>query len=108
MTTRELEEQLRQRDARIAELAARIKELEKEIEELKKVLEERAKSKESKPPREAANYSVDRHERKERKKRRRKKSTGRKPKDAKRDQATQTIDVYWHRARRAKCVLRRE
>jgi len=33
---------------------------------------------------------------------------GRKPKDAKRDQTTQTIDVYWPGARRRKCVLRRE
>jgi len=105
---RQLEEQLRQRDARIEEQAARIKELEREIEELKKRLVEKAESKESKPPREATNYSVDRHERKQRKRRRRKKSTGRKPKDAKRDQATQTIDAYWHGARRAKCVLRRE
>ena len=108
MTIRELEEQLRQRDALIEELAARIEELEREIEELRKLLGEKAKSKESKPPKEAANYSVDRYERKQRKKRRRKKSTGRKPKDAKRDQATQTIDVYWHGARRRKCVLRRE
>lgn len=108
MTIFELEEQLRQRDARIEEQAARIQELEKEIEELKKLLGEKAKAKESKPPREATNYSVDRHERKQRKKRRRKKSTGRKPKDAKRDQATQTIDVYWRGARRRKCVLRRE
>lgn len=108
MTIAELEEQLRQRDARIEEQAARIRELEREIEELKKRLGEKAKSKESKPPREAANYSVDRHERKRRKKRRRKKSTGRKPKEAKRDQATQTFDVYWQGARRRKCVLRRE
>jgi transposase len=108
MTIPELEEELRQRDARIEEQAAQIKELEREVEELKKLLGEKAKAKESKPPREAANYSVDRHERKQRNKRRRKKSTGRKPKDAKRDQATQTIDVYWQGARRRKCVLRRE
>lgn len=108
MTIPELQEQLRQRDARIEEQAARIEELEKEIEELKKLLGQKAKSKESKPPREAANYSVDRHERKQRKKRRRKKSTGRKPKDAKHERATETIDVYWHGARRRKCVLRRE
>jgi len=129
MTIPELEEQLRQRDARIQEQAAlieeqaalieeqaaliqeqaaRIEELEKEIGELRKLLGEKAKAKESKPPKEAANYSVGRHERKQRGKRRRKKSTGRKPKDAKCDQATQTIDVYWHGACRAKCVLRRE
>ena len=105
---RQLEEELRQRDARIEEQAARIKGLERQIEELKKLLVEKAKSKESKRPREATNYSLDRHERRQRKRRRRKNSTGRKPKDAKRDQATQTIDVYWQGARRAKCVLRRE
>ena len=108
MTIDELEEQLRQRDALIAKQAARIKELEKQVEELKKLLVEKAKSKESKPPKEAGNYSVDRHERKQRKKRRRKKSTGRKPKDVKHEHATQTIDLYWYRANRKKCVLRRE
>jgi len=101
MTVAELQEQLRQRDARI-------KELEKEVEELRKLLAEKAKSKESKPPKEAGNYSVNRHEQKRRKRRRRKKSPGRKPKAAKRDQATQTVDVYWHGARRTQCVLRRE
>lgn len=108
MTIAELEELLRQRDAQIERQAARIKELEKEIEELKKLLGEKAKAKESKPPKEAMNYSVDRHERKQRRKRRRKKSPGRRPKDAKRARATQTIDVYWPGARRARCVLRRE
>lgn len=108
MTIDELEEQLRQRDALIVKQAARIKELEKQVEELKKLLVEKAKSKESKPPKEAGNYSVDRHERKQRKKRRRKKSTGRKPKDVKHEHATQTIDLYWYRANRKKCVLRRE
>jgi hypothetical protein len=101
MTVPELEEQLRQRDARI-------KELERKIEELKKLLVEKAKSKESKPPKEATNYSVARHERKQRKKRRRKNSTGRKPKDAKRDRAAETIDLYWYGANQKRCVLRRE
>jgi len=108
MTIRELKEQLRQRDAQIKEQAARIKELEKQIEELKKLLVEKARSKESKPPKEATNYSVARHERKQRKKRRRKNSTGRKPKDGKRDRATETVDLYWYGVRRRKCVLRRE
>jgi len=115
MTIPELEEQLRQRDAQIKEQAAQIeeqaaqiKELEREIEELKKLLVEKAKSKEAKPPKEATNYSVDRHERKQRKGRRRKKSTGRRPKDLKRDLATQAIDLYWYGADRKKCVLRRE
>jgi hypothetical protein len=108
MTIPELEEQLRQRDSQIKEQAARIKELEREIEELKKLLVEKARSKESKPPKEATNYSVARHERKRRKKHRRKNSTGRKPKDMKRDRATQTIDLYWYGADPKKCVLRRE
>jgi uncharacterized coiled-coil protein SlyX len=122
MTIPELKRQLRERDARIkeqevrikeleaiiAEQAARIAELERQVEELKKLLVEKANSKEAKPPKEASNYSVARHEQKQRKRRRRKKSTGRKPKEAKRDQATQTIDLYWHGARRAKCILRRE
>jgi len=107
MTISELKEQLRQRDAQIEAMAARIKELEKQVEDLKELLAEKAKKKDSKPPKEATNYSVGRHERKQRK-RRRKKSTGRRPKEAKRDQATQVVDVYWQGARRRKCVLRHE
>lgn len=101
MTIRELEEQLRQRNAQI-------KELEKEIEELKKLLVDKAKSKEAKTPKAASNYSVSRHEQKRRRKRPRKNSTGRKPKDLKRDLAAETIDLYWYGADRKKCVLRRE
>lgn len=108
MSIAELQKQLRQRDKQIKEQSARIKELEEEIRELKKLLLDKAKSKEAKPPKEASNFSVRRHERAERRKRRRKKSTGRKPKDAKRDFATETIDLYWHGANRKKCVLRRE
>lgn len=101
MTKAELYEELRQRDARI-------KELEQQIEQLKQLLSEKAASKEAKPPKEAGNYSVAKHERKQRRKRRRRKSTGRKSKDAKRGDATQFVDLYWHGARRAKCILRRE
>lgn len=108
MTVSELKKQLRQRDERIEKQAARIKELEKEIQELKELLLDKAESKESKPPKEASNFSVSRHERKRRGKRRRKNSTGRKPKDAKRDLTTDSIDLYWHGADRKKCVLRRE
>jgi hypothetical protein len=108
MTIPELEEQLRQRDAKIDELERRNKELVRELRELKKLLSERAQSKESKPPQEASNYSVARHEQKQRKKRPRHKSSGRKPKEAKRDQAVETYDLYWHGGNRNKCVLRRE
>jgi hypothetical protein len=108
MSIAELKKRLRQRDQQIEEQAARIKELEKKIRELEKLLAEKAQSKESKPPKEASNFSVNRHERKQRRRRRRKKSTGRKPKDAKRKFATETIDLYWHGANRKKCVLRRE
>jgi hypothetical protein len=108
MTIPELEEELRRRDAQIEKQAARIKELEEEIEELRQLLLEKAGSKESKPPKEATDYSVARHERKQRKKRRRKNSTGRRPKDVKSDRATQTIDLYWYGADRKRCVLRRE
>ena len=115
MTIPELKRQLRQRDARIkeqdaliAEQSARIAELERQVEELKKLLVEKANAKEAKPPKEASNYSVARHEQKQRKRRRRKKSTGRRTKEAKRDQATQMVDLYWHGVCRAKCILRRE
>jgi len=107
MTISELEKQLRQRDALIEKQAARIKELEREIGELKKLLVEKAQSKEAKPPKEATNYSVDRHERKRRTKRR-KKSTGRRRKETKAEQATLHYDLYWYGADRETCVLRRE
>ena len=107
MTISKLEKQLRQRDARIEAQAARIKELERENKELKKLLVEKAQSKEAKPPKEATNYSVDRHERKRRKKRR-KKSTGRRRKEVKIEQATLHYDLYWYGADRKTCVLRRE
>ena len=71
MTIPELKRQLRQRDARIkeqdaliAEQAARIAELERQVEELKKLLVEKANAKEAKPPKEAGNYGVARHEQK--------------------------------------------
>ncbi len=107
MAISKLEKQLRQRDARIEAQAARIKELERENKELKKLLVEKAQSKEAKPPKEASNYSVDRHERKRRKKRR-KKSTGRRRKEVKIEQATLHYDLYWYGADRKTCVLRRE
>jgi hypothetical protein len=107
MTISELKKQLRQRDAQINAQAARIKELEREIGELKKLLVEKAQSKEAKPPKDATNYSVDRHERKRRKKRR-KKSTGRRRKEAKAEQATLHYDLYWYGDGRDTCVLRRE
>ena len=100
MTNAELKDLLRERDVQI-------KELKREVRELKKLLVEKARSKDAKPPKEAANYSVARYEQKQRK-RQHKNSTGRKPKDAKRQQATETIDLYWHGAKQKKCELRRE
>lgn len=99
MTNAELKDLLRERDVQI-------KELKREVRELKKLLVEKARSKDAKPPKEAANYSVARYEQKQRK-RQHKNSTGRKPKDAKRQQATETIDLYWHGAKQKKCELRR-
>lgn len=99
MTISELQEQLDRRDKQIEELATRIRQLERENQELKKLLVEKAQSKECKPPKEARNFSVSRYEQKRRTKRRRKNSTGRRPKDAKRDFATETIDLYWHATR---------
>ena len=58
MSIAELKEELRRRDKQMEEQAARIKELEKEIRELKKLLVEKAQSKESKPPKEASNFSM--------------------------------------------------
>lgn len=100
MTNAQLTELLVQRDVEI-------KDLKKEIRELKNLLVEKAKSKDAKPPPEASNYSVSRHEQKQ-KKRKHKNSPGRRSKEAKREHADETIDLYWHAANHKKCVLRRE
>lgn len=107
MSSAELQELLRQRDVQIQEMSEQIKNLQKEIRSLKKLLVEKASSKESQPPKESSNYSVARHEQKQRK-RQPKHSTGRKPQSAKREQVAETIDLYWHNARRKQCVLHRQ
>jgi hypothetical protein len=80
-------------------------ELEAKVERLQALLEGKADAKSAKKPIFTENYSLDRNKR--RKKKPRRKSTGRKPKDAKRALATQEIDIYAEGVARDQCTRRR-
>lgn len=86
-------------------MAVRLKELEAEVKRLLALLEGKAAAKTSKKPVFKENYSLDRN--KNKKKQPKKKSTGRKPTQNKRSQATRTIDIYAEGADRVLCVRHR-
>jgi hypothetical protein len=88
----------------IGQQAKRIKQLEAEIEELKKLLGEKAESKAAKKPVFTENYSLDKNKRK---RKRRKKSTGRRPRELKRDMIEHEYDIYWEKANPDECMLHR-
>ena len=107
------------RDVRIQELldtieqqAARIRELEEKFEQLQSLLEAKAQSKAAKQPNFTENYSLGSNKLQNKDKQ---KSTnnpsgkrpGRKPQSAKRDRATEQVDVYRHGVDRNKCILHR-
>lgn len=85
------ENELQERDKKIAQQAERIKQLEAEIEQLKKLLSGKAESKTAKKPKFTENYSLDKNKRK---KKRRNKSTGRRSNNAKRDMVEKEYAVY--------------
>lgn len=94
------EKELERRDRRIAELEAllrrreqRIAELEKGLADLKATLERRSEANASKKPRFTGDFSVGTQER-NRRKRRKKRSTGRRPKEAKLPEVARTEEVY--------------
>ncbi len=88
-----------------AELTARLKELEEKLAKLEALLASQAKAKSSKAPVFTENYSLDRNETSEKKPK--KKSTGRKPSDAKRHLVTDTIEVFADGVDQAQCVRHR-
>jgi hypothetical protein len=81
--------------------------MQQEIAELKALLKEKAAAKDAKRPAFSQDYSLSRQER-QRMRRRRKKSTGRKPAEAKQQQVERTDDIYPQGAAPRRCELARE
>lgn len=104
---RQLTEQNRQQTDQLQQQAARIQQLERELERLKQLLAEKADSKTAKTPVFKENYSLGRNARRKRK-RRGVPSTGRRPKEPKRERVASEYDVYHADADLQQCVFRRE
>ena len=78
--------------------------MERELAALKESLDKNAKAKETKKPKFAGDYGLSRQEREKAKKKGcRKHSSGRRPKDAKRERVEQTLDIYPEGARPRQC-----
>jgi transposase len=105
---RQLIEENRQQAAQLQRQAAQIQELEAELKRLRQLLEGKAESKAAKKPVFKENYSLDRNEHRKKRKRRGKASTGRRPKEQKREIIASHCDVYPPNADRKACVLHRE
>lgn len=107
---RELLDSNEQQTLTIQQQAARIKELEQKLEKLQALLDGKAESKASKKPVFTENYSLGRNKLQNKdksKSKKNKKKPGRKPQYAKRDRATECVDVYPDGVDRKKCVLHR-
>jgi uncharacterized small protein (DUF1192 family) len=104
---RQLTEQNRQQADQLQQQAARIQQLEAEIERLKQLLVGKADSKTAKKPVFKENYSLGRNARCTRT-RRGVPSTGRRPKEQKREMVASEYDVYHADADPQQCVFRRE
>jgi transposase len=104
---RQLTEQNRQLADQLQQQAARIQQLEEELERLKKLLAGKAGSKTAKTPVFKENYSLGRNACRKRKGRG-VPSTGRRPKDQKREIVASAYDVYHADADPKSCVVRRE
>jgi transposase len=104
---RQLTEQNRQQADQLQHQAARIRQLEAELERLKLLLAGKADSKTAKKPVFKENYSLGRNARRKRK-RRGVPSTGRRPKEQKRERVASEYDVYHADADLQQCVFRRE
>src|SRR4051812_45250342 len=104
---RQLTEQNRQLTDQLQQQAARIQQLEEELERLKQLLAGKGDSKTAKTPVFKENYSLGRNARRKRK-RRGVPSTGRRPKEQKREIVASAYDVYHADADPKPCVVRRE
>ena len=98
------EQEIAKRDEIIRRQADEIAALKREVTELKSLLKEKADAKDAKKPKFAEDYSLDRQERKKTR-RRKKKSTGRKPTQAKQHLIQQTENVYPHGVPSRRCEL---
>jgi hypothetical protein len=104
---RQLTEQNRQLADQLQQQAARIQQLGEELERLKQLLAGKADSKTAKTPVFKENYSLGRNARRQRK-RRGVPSTGRRPKEQKREIIASAYDVSHADADPKPCVVRRE
>jgi hypothetical protein len=104
---RQLTEQSRQQAEQLQQQAVRIQQLEQELERLKQLLAGKADSKTAKTPVFKENYSLGRNARRK-PKRQRRQSTGRRPKELKRQMVRSECDVYHADADPQQCVLCRE
>src|ERR1019366_5138934 len=104
---RQLTEQNRQQADLLQQQAARSQQLVVEVERLKQLLAGKADSKAAKKPVFKENYSLGRNARRKRK-RRGVPSTGRRPKEQKREMVASEYDVYHADADPKQCVFRRE
>ncbi len=120
MDTRDDEqERIRRLTEENRHLAERIRQLEAELQRLRELLEGKAGSKVAKKPVFKENYSLDRHAGRHAgrhadrhvgrpRKRRGQQSTGRRPREQKRELVTSEFDIYHADANPRRCVLRRE
>ncbi len=101
-------QQNRQQADRIEELETTVGTLQTKVEHLVELLEGKAKSKAAKKPVFTENYSLLRNKKqKEKRAKVSKKSTGRKPTEAKRDSATKQIDIHAEGVDHHECTFHR-
>src|SRR3954454_16418759 len=103
----DVNERIRQLTEQNRQQAARIQQLEEELERLKQLLAGKADSKAAKAPVFKENYSLGRNARRKRKRQGRQ-SSGRRPKELKREMVRSEYDVYHADADPQQCAFRRE
>jgi transposase len=101
------EKEIAKRDDLIRRQADEIAALKQEVTELKSLLKEKAVAKDAKRPTFSQDYSLSRQER-EKSRHRHKKSTGRKPGEAKQHRIQRTDDIYPQGVPPRRCELARE
>lgn len=99
------QKELEQRDKLIAEQAEQIKTLEAKVQNLERLLHDKGDSKGSKKPKFREDYSLKKNQSK---KKRRKRSSGRRPREAKRDLIGNECKVYPPEVAHSRCVFHRE
>ena len=103
-----LNEQLKAETEEKKEQAQRLEELEAKVKQLEELLHCKAEAKSAKKPKFTENYSFEKNDpQKKQKKRKRHKSTGRRPKDEKANQATRVEDIYQEGVDPEACTLHR-